>query len=79
MAQEQVKFASAQPEGVGRLQLPPEAGSPGAPVRKSVAAYDGANTAVDATDDAQDTVDGPSSQRITGAVMEPAGASRGRP
>jgi len=79
MAQEQAQPTSSQPEGVGRLQLPQEAGSPAVPVRKSVAAYDGANAAADATDDAQDTADGPSSQRITGAVMEPAGASRGRP
>jgi len=79
MVQEQAQATSSQPEGVGRLQLPPEVGSPAAPVRKSVTAYDGANTALEATDDAQDTADGPSSQRITGAVMEPAGASRQRP
>jgi len=79
MAQELAQSPSSQPEGVGRLQLPAEAGSPKGPVRKSVAAYEGANTAAEATDDAQDTADGPSSQRITGAVMEPAGASRQRP
>ena len=77
--QEQAQPTSSQPEGVGRIKLPKEAGSPRAPARKSVAAYDGTNTAADATDDAQDTADGPSSQRLTGAVMEPAGASRSRP
>ena len=48
-------------------------------MNKAAITYNTAQMAVEATDDQHDTADGPSSQRITGAVMETGEAGGGRP
>jgi hypothetical protein len=48
-------------------------------INKAAIAYNTTNVAIDATEDQHDTADGPSSQRITGAVMETGEPGRGRP
>ena len=48
-------------------------------MHKAAISYNTANVAFEATDDQHDTADGPSSQKITGAVMKVTEPGRGRP